>query len=52
LHSIAIAGEYQRILSEKTGFTAEGGVSGLFCGLDDGIGAFGGIETGGPERQS
>jgi hypothetical protein len=37
LHNIAIAGEYQRILSKKTGFTAEGGVSDLFCSLDDGL---------------
>ena len=33
LHNIVIAGEYQRILSKKTGFTAEGEVRRLFSAV-------------------
>jgi hypothetical protein len=40
-HNIAIAGEYQRILSVTTGFPVEGEGRRSFCSLDDGSGVFG-----------
>jgi hypothetical protein len=50
-HNIAIAGEYQRILSVTTGFPVEGEGRRSFCSLDDGVGVFGSFGSGDPARR-
>jgi len=50
-HNIAIAGEYQRILSVTTGFPVEGEGRRSFFSLDDGIGVSGSFGSGDPARR-
>jgi hypothetical protein len=50
-HNIAIVGEYQRILSDTTGFPVEGEGRWSFCSLDGGIGVFGSSGSGDPARR-